>query len=88
MNNKILAITAIALAITLTLAAGMVAIGTLTVHQAFAFGTLTTPGETVTFPEEGNSHDAIGENVGKGAPCEAYRIDENPITASFGKIGC
>ena len=80
MNNKILAIAAIVLAITLTLAAGMVATGTLTEHRAFARApTLTTPGQTVTLPREGDSGFAIRDNVINGAPCEAFEIDENPI---------
>jgi hypothetical protein len=86
LNNELLTIIVIALAI--TFAVEIVAIRSLIDHQAFAFDTtLTTPGHTVTLPQEGNP-DAISENVGKGAPCEAFQIEDNPVTATFGKISC
>jgi hypothetical protein len=46
-------------------------------------GTLTNPGLTVTFPDEGNSGSAIREHIGKGAPCEAFGNENNPVTADF-----
>ena len=42
--------------------------------------TLTNPGHTVTFPNEGNSDSAIREHIGKGAPCEAFGNENNPVT--------
>ena len=45
--------------------------------------TLTNPGHTVTFPNEGNSDSAIREHIGKGAPCEAFGNENNPVTAEF-----
>ena len=46
-------------------------------------GTLTNPGNTVTFPDEGNSGSAIREHIGKGAPCEAFGNENNPVSADF-----
>jgi hypothetical protein len=45
--------------------------------------TLTNPGQTVTYPDKGNSRTAIAEHVGKGAPCEAFENDNNPVTGTF-----
>jgi hypothetical protein len=47
--------------------------------------TLTTPGHAVTFPNEGNSDFAIAEHVGKGAPCQAFQNEHNPVTGTFSR---
>jgi hypothetical protein len=51
--------------------------------QSAVADTLTNPGQTVTFPNEGNSRSTIGEHIGKGAPCEAFGNENNPVTADF-----
>ena len=51
--------------------------------QLVVADTLTNPGSTVTFPNEGNSDSAIREHIGKGAPCQAFGNENNPVTADF-----
>jgi hypothetical protein len=60
---------------------------TFNIQSALA-DTLTTPGKTVTFPDEGQSHGNIREYIGKGAPCEALSNPDNPDSAQFGRHTC